>query len=171
LGLKLGDVLRYDVSGRVVEGPITSVRALEWDSMRVNFFVIAAEGMLDGAPTSLVSAFHLPPAGAQEFTAGLVQTCPNLSVIDVAAVLAQVEEVTGKLALIVQFVFGFALLAGLVVLYAALQATHDERDHELAVLRTLGARNALLRQAMLTEFAVLGAVAGLLAGVASGASG
>ena len=167
LGLQLGDVLRYDVSGHIVEGPITSVRALEWDSMRVNFFVIAAEGMLDGAPTSLVSAFHLPPAGAHEFTAGLVQTFPNLSVIDVAAVLAQVEEVTGKLALIVQFVFGFALLAGLVVLYAALQATHDERDYELAVLRTLGARNALLRQAMLAEFALLGGVAGVLAGGAA----
>ena len=171
LGLKLGDVLRYDISGRLVEGPITSVRKLEWDSMRVNFFVIAADGMLDGDPTSLVSAFHLPGERAHAFTAGLIDAFPNLSVIDVEAVLAQVEAVTGKLALVVQFVFGFALLAGLVVLYAALQATHDERGHELAVLRTLGARNAQLRAALLTEFAVLGAVAGLLAGVASGAIG
>src|SRR5690606_4930078 len=137
----------------------------------VNFFVIAADGMLDGDPTSLVSAFHLPGERAHAFTAGLIDAFPNLSVIDVEAVLAQVEAVTGKLALVVQFVFGFALLAGLVVLHAALQAPHDERGHELAVLRTLGARNAQLRAALLTEFAVLGAVAGLLAGVASGAIG
>lgn len=167
LGLKLGDVLRYDIAGRIVEAPITSVRKLDWDSMRVNFFVIAADGMLDGDPTSLVSAFHLPAAEAHRFTAGLVNAFPNLSVIDVAAVLAQVEEVTGKLALIVQFVFGFALLAGLVVLHAALQSTHDERDYELAVLRTLGARNTQLRQALIAEFAVLGGVAGVLAGLAA----
>jgi len=171
LGLKLGDTLRYDVSGRIVEAPITSVRTLEWDSMRVNFFVIAADGMLDGDPTSLVTAFHLPAAQAHAFTAGLVAAFPNLSVIDVDAVLAQVEAVTGRLVWVVQFVTGFALLAGLVVLYAALQSTHDERGHELAVLRTLGARNAQLRQALLAEFAVLGGTAGLLAGLASGAIG
>src|SRR5690606_35924531 len=122
LGLKLGDTLRYDVSGRIVEAPITSVRTLEWDSMRVNFFVIAADGMLDGDPTSLVTAFHLPAAQAHAFTAGLVAAFPNLSVIDVDAVLAQVEAVTGRLVWVVQFVTGFALLAGLVVLYAALQS-------------------------------------------------
>lgn len=171
LGLAMGDVLRFDISGRIVEAPITSVRKLDWDSMRVNFFVIAAEGMLDGDPASLVTSFHLPESNAHAFTAGLVNTFPNLSVIDVAAVLAQVQEVTGKLSLIVQFVFGFALLAGLVVLHAALQSTHDERDYELAILRTLGARNAQLRQALLAEFAVLGGVAGALAGVAASAIG
>ncbi|MBA4741806.1 MAG: FtsX-like permease family protein, partial [Azoarcus sp.] len=141
------------------------------DSMRVNFFVVAAPGMLDGDPTSLVSAFHLPEEGAYEFTTGLVRAFPNLSVIDVAAVLAQVEAITAKLSLIVQFVFGFALLAGLIVLYAALQSTHDERDFELAVLRALGARNAQLRQALLAEFALLGGVAGSVAALAAGSIG
>lgn len=167
LGLKLGDVLRFEVSGRSVEGPITSVRELDWDSMRVNFFVIAADGMLDGDPATLVSSFHLPPENAHAFTAGLVQSFPNLSVIDVGAVLAQVAQITDRLALVVQLVFGFALLAGLVVLHAALQSTHDERDFEMAILRTLGARNAQLRQAMMAEFAVLGGVSGLLAGGAA----
>ncbi|AUN94340.1 ABC transporter permease [Pseudazoarcus pumilus] len=171
LGLSLGDTLRYEIGTRMVEAPITSLRALEWDSMRVNFFVVAAPGMLDGDPTSLVSAFHLPEEGAYEFTTGLVRAFPNLSVIDVAAVLAQVEAITAKLSLIVQFVFGFALLAGLIVLYAALQSTHDERDFELAVLRSLGARNAQLRQALLAEFAVLGGVAGSVAALAAGSIG
>lgn len=167
LGLQLGDVLRFEVAGRSVEAPITSVRELDWDSMRVNFFVIAADGMLDGDPATLVTSFHLPPEGAHAFAAGLIQSFPNLSLIDVGAILAQVARLTDRLALIVQMVFGFALLAGLVVLYAALQATHDERDFEMAVLRTLGARNAQLRQALVAEFAVLGGVAGGLAGLAA----
>jgi putative ABC transport system permease protein len=162
-GLKVGDRVRFDVSGRFVEAPITSVRALEWDSMRVNFFFIAAEGMLEHDPASLVTAFHQAPH-EHGFTTSLIGAFPNLSVIDVAAVIAQVQAVTDKLVLLVQFVFGFALLAGLVVLHAALQSTHDERDFELAMLRTLGARNRQVRQALLAEFIVLGGAAGVLAG-------
>ncbi len=162
--LKVGDRVRFSVAGRPVEAPITSVRELEWDSMRVNFFFIASEGMLEEDPASLVTSFNQAP-GEHAFTTGMVNAFPNLTVIDVAAVIAQVQAVTDKLVLIVQFVFGFAVLAGLMVLYAALQATHDERDFELAMLRTLGARNAQVRQALLAEFMVLGAVAGVLAGM------
>lgn len=169
-GLEVGDQVRFEIGGRQVEAPITSVRALEWDSMRVNFFFIAAEGMLESHPASLVTAFHLPP-GEHAFTTALINAFPNLSVIDVTAVIAQVRSVTDRLVLIVQFVFGFALLAGLVVLYAALQSTHDERDFELAILRTLGARNRQVRQALLAEFLVLGGVAGVLAGGGASAIG
>jgi putative ABC transport system permease protein len=168
--LRLGDRVRFDVSGRAVEAPITSIRELDWDSMRVNFFFIASEGLLESDPASLVSAYRHPP-DAEGFTAGLIQSFPNLTVIDVGAVIAQVQSVTDKLILVVQFVFGFALLAGLVVLYAALQATHDEREFELAMLRTLGARDRQVRQALFAEFLVLGAVAGLLAGVGASAIG
>lgn len=169
-GLKVGDRVRFNVSGRLVEAPITSVRALEWDSMRVNFFFIAAEGMLERDPASLVTAFHQAPH-EHAFTTALITAFPNLSVIDVAAVIAQVQAITEKLVLVVQFVFGFALLAGLVVLYAALQSTHDERDFELAMLRTLGARNRQVRQALLAEFVVLGGAAGVLAGFGASAIG
>lgn len=168
--LKVGDVVSFDVAGRKVEAPITSVRALEWDSMRVNFFFIASEGLLAGTPASLITSFHLP-ASSHDFTAKLVHAFPNLSVIDIAAVLAQVQGMTDRLIVIVQFVFGFAVLAGLTVLYAALQATHDEREYELAMLRTLGARNRQVRQALLAEFLVLGGVAGLLAGIGASAIG
>ena len=164
--LSVGDSVRFNIAGRLVEAPITSVRELDWDSMRVNFFFIAAPGMLEDDPTSLVTAFY-QPAEEQDFVTGLVNAFPNLSVIDVAAVIAQVESVIDNLVLVVQMVFAFALLAGLVVLYAAMQATHDERDFELAVLRTLGARNRQLRQALLAEFAVLGAIAGGLGGAAA----
>lgn len=171
LDMQLGDVLAFNVAGRTVEAPITSLRALEWDSMRVNFFVIAAPGMLDQAPASLITSFYLPPEGSHEFTTSLVHSFPNLSVIDVSALLAQIEGIADKLSRIVQLVFGFALAAGLVVLYAALAATHDERTFELSVLRTLGARDRQLRHALLAEFALLGAIAGGLAGIAAGSIG
>ncbi|WP_332671873.1 ABC transporter permease [Aromatoleum sp.] len=168
--LKIGDRVRFNVAGRLVEAPITSVRELEWDSMRVNFFFIGAPGMLEYDPATLVTSFHLPPEN-HAFTAALVNRFPNLSVIDVAAVIEQVRSMTDKLILIVQFVFGFAVLAGFVVLYAALQSTHDEREYELAMLRTLGARNRQVRQALLAEFLVLGGVAGALAGIGATAIG
>lgn len=169
-GLKVGDRVRFEIAGRDVEAPITSVRALSWDSMRVNFFFIGSAGWLEDYPASLITSFHLP-AARHDFTADLVSAYPNLSVIDVAAVLAQVQAMTDKLIVIVQFVFGFALFAGLVVLYAALQSTHDEREYELAMLRTLGARNRQVRQALLTEFLVLGGLAGVLAGLGASAIG
>lgn len=138
--------------------------------MRVNFFFIASEGVLESFPASLITSFHLP-ASSHDFTTRLVAQFPNLSVIDIAAVIAQVQAMTDKLIVVVQFVFGFAVLAGLVVLYAALQATHDEREYELAMLRTLGARNRQVRQALLAEFLVLGGLAGVLAGIGASALG
>ena len=169
-GLKVGDRVTFEIAGRRVEAPITSVRKLDWDSMRVNFFFIASEGVLESFPASLITSFHLP-ASSHDFTTRLVAQYPNLSVIDIAAVIAQVQAMTDKLIVVVQFVFGFAVLAGLVVLYAALQATHDEREYELAMLRTLGARNRQVRQALLAEFLVLGGIAGVLAGIGASALG
>jgi len=167
-GLKVGDRVMFDIHGRWVSAPITSVRELDWDSMQVNFFFIAADGMLEQDPASLITSFHLGE-GQGAFVTRLVNRFPNLTVIDVGAVIEQIRSVTDRLMLVVQFVFVFAVIAGLVVLYAALQATHDERDFELAMLRTLGARNRQLRQALLAEFLVLGGVAGLLAGIGASA--
>lgn len=169
-GMQLGDVLTFSVSGRSVDAPITSIRELDWDSMRVNFFVIGSPGLLDGDPASLITAFRMAP-GDHALTAALTERFPNLSIIDVDAIIAQVRGMTDKLILIVRFVFGFALAAGVAVLFAALQATQDERAHELAVLRTLGARNAQLHRAVLAEFALLGGLAASLGTVGAVAIG
>ena len=170
LGLRLGDALYFEVAGQGFAGPITSLRKLDWDSMRVNFFVIAPAGTLDGQPTSLITSFHLP-AGHESFVADLVRQFPNITVIDVAALLRQIQTTLDQVVRAVQLVFGFSLLAGLVVLYAALETTSGERSHELAVLRALGGRRRQLRQALLAEFVVLGALAGLLAGLGAAAIG
>lgn len=166
LRLKLGDVLRYEVAGQRIEAPITSLRKLDWDSMRVNFFVLAPPRLFAAAPVSYITSFYLPPQHAAAMP-DLVRAFPNLTVIDTAAVLRQLDAMLGKITQAIGLVFAFTLLAGLVVLYAALQAGGDERQHELAVLRALGARQRQLRAALLGEFALLGAVAGLLAGIAA----
>jgi putative ABC transport system permease protein len=156
-------VLAYEIAGQRLEAKITSLRKLDWDSMRVNFFVVTPPGVLEPYPTSFISSFHLPQAQAG-FVNELVAAYPNLTVIDVASILRQFQAVMDQLAQAVQFVFAFSLVAGLAVMYAALEATHDEREYEIAILRTLGARNRQLRSALAAEFAMLGAVAGVVAG-------
>ncbi|HNQ57925.1 MAG TPA: FtsX-like permease family protein [Candidatus Desulfobacillus denitrificans] len=168
LKLKLHDVLTYEIAGRRLEAEITSLRKLDWDSMRVNFFVVTPPGVLEPFPTSYITSFHLPQERAG-FVGELVAAHPNLTVIDVASILRQLQSVMDQLARAVQFVFAFSLVAGLAVLFAALESTHDEREYEIAVLRTLGARNRQLRAALAAEFAALGAIAGVVAGVGSAA--
>ncbi|TWO80085.1 ABC transporter permease [Denitratisoma oestradiolicum] len=164
LGLRLGDVLTYDIAGNTVAAPITSLRKLDWDSMRVNFFVIAPPGLLEKFPVSYITSFHLPPRKSG-FVDELVGALPNLTVIDVASVVRQLQDTLDQVARAVQAVFGFSLLAGLAVLYAALQSSADERAQELAVLRALGARSFQLRQALAAEFLALGLATGLLGGL------
>jgi putative ABC transport system permease protein len=163
LNLKLGDELAYDIAGQRLVARVTSLRKLDWDSMRVNFFVIAPAGALDGLPTSQITSFHLPQERIA-FVNALAREFPNVTVIDVAALVRQLQATLDQVTRAVQLLFGFALAAGVVVLYAALQATADERQRELAVMRALGARRRQLRSALAAEFALLGGMAGLLGG-------
>jgi putative ABC transport system permease protein len=170
LGFKVGDELSFEVAGVPLSARITSLRKLDWDSMRVNFFVVAPPGLLERYPTSYITSFHL--STAQSALVGeLVRAFPNITVIDVAAVVRQLQDSLDQIARAVQALFGLALVAGLIVLYAALQATSDERQRELAVMRALGARRRQLRLVLFAEFAVLGAMAGLLAGLGAAAIG
>jgi len=170
LNLHVGDELAFDIAGQVFAARIASLRKLDWDSMRVNFFVIAPAGSFAGQPTSYITSFHLP-RGRGDVVAELVRTFPNLTVIDVGALMRQLQDTMDQAVRAVQLVFGFALLTGFAVLYAALQAGAAERRHELAVMRALGARRAQLRQALVAEFSALGAIAGLLAGIVATAIG
>ena len=168
LGWKIGDIVTWQVAGQDFKAPITSVRKLDWDSMRVNFFVIASPGLLDSAPTSYITSFHLPEARSA-FAGALSQRFPNLTVVDMSALLRQAQGVIDQVVKAVQFVFLFALGAGVLVLYSALLSTQDERQQEAALMRALGASRSQILSAQRAEFAVLGIVAGLLAAI--GATG
>jgi len=170
LGLTLGDEITYTVAGEALTGRITSLRRLQWDSMKVNFFVVAPPGMLARYPASYITSFRVAPEQEPLMNA-LTQRFPNLTVVDVSAVLRQFQAVLDQVVAAVQFVFLFAVAAGLVVLYAALAATEDERRREAALLRSLGALKRQVRAAYRVEFLLLGLVAGLLGAIAATAIG
>lgn len=170
LGLKLGDRLRFEVSGQAVEAPITSLRKLDWGSMRVNFFVVMPAAALRDMPTTWITSFHLDPA-QQPIADALVRQFPNLTIIDTGALLAQIQQILSQVIDAVQALFLFTLAAGVLVLYAALAGTRDERMRESGILRALGASSRQLRDVHLAELVTVGALSGLLAAIGAGALG
>ncbi|HEX6689746.1 MAG TPA: FtsX-like permease family protein [Burkholderiales bacterium] len=162
LGWKLGDELTWNIGGETFSARISSLRKLRWDSMKVNFFVIAPPRLLEQFPASYVSAFRLEQ-GQEKVVGELAARFPNLTVVDVAAALRQGQEVIDRLIGAVQFIFLFALGAGMLVLYAALVATEDERRREAAVMRVYGASRAQVAGSQRAEFLAMGLLAGLLA--------
>jgi putative ABC transport system permease protein len=160
LNIHLDDMLTYDVAGSRFSARVTSLRKVQWDSMQVNFFVIAAPGMLEDYQASYITSFHLPADKAQAANA-LIKNFSNLLMIDTEAMIEQVRHIMDQISQTMSAIFMFTLLSGLAVLYAALLATQDERIHEAAILRTLGADSRYLRRLHLSEFAVLGLLSGL----------
>jgi putative ABC transport system permease protein len=170
LGLKLGDRLAFDIAGQTREGRITSLRKVDWGSMRVNFFVIFPVSKMPELPSTLITAFHAPE-GLNGFDNALARDFPNITNVDVSAQIDQVQRVLGQVIRAVEFLFGFTLAAGLVVLFAAVAATREARAKEFAVMRALGAGHALLARVQRAELAGVGALAGLLASIAAIAVG
>ena len=166
LGWKLGDRIAFDIAGQRFEAAITSLRSVDWESFRPNFFVIASPGALDAYPASYITAVSVPPTKTR-FTADVVERFPNLSVIDVDAVLKQVRGTADQVSKVVQVVFWFSLAAGVLVLLAAISASQDERLLEGGVMRVLGGSRRQLRLAQASEFAAIGLLSGLVAAIAA----
>ena len=174
LGLKLGDALSFDIGGQVSSAKITSLRKVDWGSMRVNFFVMFPVANVADVPVSFISAFKAPlpsGSGGQSFDNRLVKAFPNITNIDTTSTVAQVQRVLDQVSRAVEFLFGFTLAAGLVVLFAAITATREERAKEFAIMRAVGARSSLLRQVQRAELAGVGLLAGFLASVVALAVG
>jgi putative ABC transport system permease protein len=169
LGLRLGDRMQFDIAGQLVEGRITSLRKVDWGSMRVNFFVLFPQAQMPELPSTRIAAFRAPPQTG--FDNGLSREFPNITTVDVSASIAQVQRVLGQVIRAVEFLFGFTLAAGLVVLFSAITATREARAHEFAVMRALGASGDLLRKVQRAELLGVGALAGTLAAAAAMAVG
>ena len=169
LGIKLGDRLTFDIAGLQRESVVTSLRKVDWSSMRVNFFALYPVESIAGVPLSYITAFRAPAQPG--FDAALLREFPNVTLVDLGSTLAQVEQVLGQVIRAVEALFGFTLLAGLVVLFAAIAATRGEREREFAILRALGARSGLLRRVQRAELLGAGLLSGLLASVVAVAVG
>jgi putative ABC transport system permease protein len=163
LGLKLGDQLRFDIGGQQSDARITSVRKVDWGSMHANFFVMYTVSSLGDVPVTYMSAFRAPDRPG--FDNALVRTFPNVTNVDMSATIGQVQRVLDQVIRAVEFLFGFTLAAGLVVLFAAVTATREERAREFAVMRAVGARGSLLRQVQRAELVGVGLLAGFLASI------
>ena len=163
LGLKMGDQLRFDMGGVQVESRITSLRKVDWGSMRANFFVIYPVSQLIDVPVTFMSAFKAPETKGFDNT--LVRSFPNITNVDMTSTVAQIQRVLDQVIRAVEFLFAFTLAAGLVVLFAAVTATREERAREFAIMRAVGARASLLRQVQRAELAGVGLLAGFLASI------
>lgn len=170
LGLNIGDELTYDVAGETLVAKVTSFREVQWDTFRPNFFMVFSPGTLDGNTGTYITSIHIPRE-QRRLLYDFARRFPEVTAIDLEAILSQVRGVMDKASLAVQYVFGFTLLAGVTVLLAAIQATRDERRYESAMLRTLGASRRVVLQGVAAEFTTLGLLAGTLAAVGATAAG
>ncbi len=169
LGLKLGDSLRFDIAGVETDAKISSLRKVDWGSMRANFFVIYPVSQLPDVPVTYMSAFHAP--ARKGFDNELVRAFPNITNVDMTSTLNQIQGVLDKVIRAVEFLFAFTLAAGVVVLFAAVTATREERAREYAIMRAVGARGSLLRQVQRAELVGVGLLAGFLASVVAAVVG
>ena len=169
LGLKLGDELRFDIGGQQTDARITSLRKVDWSSMRANFFVIYPVSQLDDVAITYMSAFRAPER--RGFDNQLVRAFPNITNVDMTNTINQVQGVLDKVIRAVEFLFGFTLAAGVVVLFAAVTATREERAREFAIMRAVGASGVLLRQVQRAELIGIGLLAGFLASVVASVVG
>lgn len=161
LGLKLGDTLRFDIGGQESDARITSLRKVDWSSMRANFFVIYPVQHLENVAVTYLAAYRAPDL--KGFDNALVNEFPNITNVDLSSTLAQVQQVMDQVIRAVEFLFGFTLVAGLVVLFASVTGTREERAREYAIMRAVGARSGLLQQVQSAELAGVGLMAGFLA--------
>jgi putative ABC transport system permease protein len=166
LGIQLGDKLVFDIAGSPLTLNVTSLRKVDWDSMRANFFAVTPPGVLNQYAANYISSFHLP-MGADKPLNQLVREYPNFTVIDIAALMQQVRGIMQKMSSTIEYVFSFSLIAGLAVLYAALVATREERITEATLMRVFGASRRQVGIAYVAEFACIGFIAAFVAAVAA----
>lgn len=169
LGLRVGDRLTFDMAGVAMESTITSLRQVDWGSMRANFFVMYPVAQMPEVPLTYITAYRAPERAG--FDNELVRAFPNITNVDMSSTLAQVQRVLDQVIRAVEFLFAFTLAAGVVVLFAALTATRAEREREYAVLRALGAQSGLLQQVQRAELLGVGWLAGGLASAVAVAVG
>ena len=169
LGLKLGDAMVFDVGGIRHSARVTSLRKVDWGSMRANFFIMFPVAQLPDVPATYMAAYRAPTQAG--FDNGLLRAFPNVTNVDMDSTIAQVQRVLDQVIRAVEFLFAFTLAAGLVVLFAAVTATREERAREYAIMRAMGAQGRLLRQVQRAELAGVGLLAGFLASAVAMAVG
>ncbi len=162
LGIALGDQLTFNLAGTLINARVSSLRQVKWDSFQPNFFVIGTPGLLQNHPTNYITSLYLP-TGSASVMADLVRHFPAVTVIDVSSIMSQIREIMDRASAAIEYVFLFTIIAGLLVIYAGIQTSREDRRQESAILRTLGLSRRRILQAAAVEFITLGLLAGILA--------
>jgi putative ABC transport system permease protein len=162
LQLKIGDQLNFDVAGQIIEVTITSIRKVDWGSMKPNFYVLFSPDIVEQLPLNYLTSFYVP-AEINSTLTQIIRRYPGITLLDMSQVLIQVQSLLSQVTLAVEYLLVLVLLAGFLVLLAALHSSLDDRLQQGAVLRTLGAKRQQLRQMQWVEFLLLGALAGIIA--------
>lgn len=162
LGLSIGDQLTFKAAGREVTATVYNTREVEWESFQVNFFLVGNRSFLESLPATYLTSMHVD-GDFGTITSGWLREFPGIVTLDIGAIITRVKGLMDRAALAVEYVFMFTLAAGLVVLLAAVQSSQAERIRESALLRALGASHQQIRQSVIVEFLLLGAISGFLA--------
>jgi len=169
LGLDLGSTVEFDIQGAKVSGRIASIRKVEWGNMSTNFYFIFEPGALDGAPMTYVATTRVAPQEEISLQRAVVAAFPNVSAINIRAVLDSVAQVVDRISLVIRFMAALSILAGAVVLAGALAATRFRRIYEAMIFKAVGGTRRILAATFAVEYALLGAAAGVIgAGLATG---
>ena len=167
--LSLGDTLTLNIGGNIITLPITSIRTVDWGSMQPNFYLILPKEILQNYPANFVSSSFISDDNAQPFYKAMSQF-PTVSILNIGDLLKQIQNVISQLSQAIQLVLLCILSAGGLVLLSSVRSTLEERLEEGALLRVLGARKALVQQALFVEFGALGLFSGLIAAAGAEAS-
>jgi putative ABC transport system permease protein len=164
--LRLGDVMRFDVMGRILEARVASVRDVDWGRARSGGFMFVFEPRaFAGAPAGYIGFMKAPEdaAARARLQRDIAAALPNVSVIDARELFARAREIVGNVSLGVTIVGLVALLAGVLILAGAVAMTRFQRIYEAAIFRTLGASTRVLSAMLAFEYGVLGLLAGVIA--------
>jgi putative ABC transport system permease protein len=162
LGLDVGSMVEFDIQGAIVSAEVRSIRKVEWGNFSTNFYMILSPGSLDGAPVTYVATLRVSSEEEVPIQQAIVASFPNVSAIHIGDVLQNFARVLDRLSLAIRAVALFCVLAGGLVMAAALAATRYRRLYESVILKALGATRSLIARSFAAEYALLGGVAGLI---------
>ncbi len=166
LDIKLGDTLDFLIGSETFSVTVTSMRKVNWSTLQPNFFIILSPDVLSSFPATYISAINVPGESKRALQ-GLLRDHPSISIIDVDTLIKQIRSTIEQVSMAIGFVLVIVLLCGALVLISQVQASLQERMQEVVILRTLGARGRLIKNAILYEFFLLGVFAGTVAAVFS----
>lgn len=164
LKVNVGDSMTFDISGRKVTVQIASIRKLDLRNTRTAFIFVFAPGVLDKAPQTFAANVirKLPETDRQRLQRSLIDRFPNVQIFDVADIVAAFQKLVNNVVLAISFVGSFVILSGMLILIGSIALTKSQRIYENAILKTLGAKRLTLSTILITEYGLLGLLAGVI---------